>query len=216
MPDFYFPDSFIQMSNSIFARRVGDRDKLSWRLLRPVEETKTTDWKMSKNTVVALAFLAAIGLATAASAQGEEDDPSEGQINFTVKGAFNEGDTKKQKTTARLEYAGVSRVYAIIPNLGMNGTTRVRITCEAAQECAVFLKCTEFMECDAQTGMRYFGELSGMIDSGATEVLGAEDIANVLGADAGWDGLLSCEVLSTGEASVQVLVRQAADQQYFF
>ena len=33
-----------------------------------------TDWKMSKNTAVALAFLAAIGLATGASAQ-EEDDP---------------------------------------------------------------------------------------------------------------------------------------------
>ena len=166
---------------------------------------------------VALAFLAAIGLVTGASAQGEEDDPSEGQINFAVKGAFNEGDTKEQKTTARLEDPGVSRVYAIIPNLGMNGITRVRITCEAPQECTVFLKCTEFMECDAPTGMSYFGELSGTIDSGATEVLGVEDIGNVLGADDGWDGLLSCEVLSTGEVSVQVLVRvPGADQPNYF
>ena len=164
---------------------------------------------MSRNTVVALAFLANIGLVTGASAQGEEDDPSEGQIDFSVEGAFNEGDTKKQKTNARLEYAGASKVYAIIPNLGTNGITAVRITCEAPQECTVFL------ECDAPAGMSYAGELSSPIDSGATEVLRIEDIANVLGADDGWDGLLSCEVLSTGEASVQVLVR-GVNQPYYF
>ena len=100
---------------------------------------------------------------------------------------------EEQKTTARLEYAGVSRAYAIIPNPGMIEITRLRIGRDAPQGCTVFLAC------DAQTGMRYFGELSGMIDSGATEVLRAEDIANVLGADDGWDGLLSCEVLSAGE-----------------
>ena len=115
---------------------------------------------------------------------------------------------KEQQATARLEYAGV-RVYAIIPKPATDAKTRMRIWCDAPQGCTVFLAC------DAQTGMRYFGALSGTIDSGAREELEAEDIANILGADDGWDGLLSCEVLSTGEASVQVLVR-SADSPYYF
>ncbi len=107
------------------------------------------------------------------------------------------------EATAMLNYADVdvhAKAYAI-PNPGMGDIGNVRIKCETSKACTVFL------DCDGQDGMNYFGELGEPVAGGATMVLQAEDIADVLGADDGWMGRLSCEILSAGTASAQVLVR---------
>ena len=111
---------------------------------------------------------------------------------------------KAQKGKAALGYDGVSRqarAYAI-PNAGMNDIGNVRIKCEAGSSgmCTVFLECTE------QNGMERFGELDDHIMGGATMVLQAEHIADVLGVDS-WSGRLSCDILSSADASAQVLIR---------
>ncbi len=112
----------------------------------------------------------------------------------------------------------MTTAFAIL-NAGLDEVARVRITCEAAGDrvsagvrvpgdrCTVFLDCTEFLDCNGQDGMEYFGELGSTISAGATTVLHAEDIAEVLGIDS-WAGGLSCNVLSYfHKVSVQVLVR---------
>ena len=119
---------------------------------------------------------------------------------------FDEGsnqDPGSKKGSAMLNYAGVdvhAKAYAI-PNPGMGDIANLRIKCEMSEACTVFL------DCDGQDGMDYFGELGEPIEGGATAVLQAGAIADLLGADGGWMGRLSCEVLSAGTASVQVLVR---------
>ena len=62
-----------------------------------------------------------------------------------------------------------------------------------------------------KTAWSNFNELDSTIAGGATDVLQSGgrakmDVANVLDVD-GWVGRLSCDVLSAGDTSVQVLVR---------
>lgn len=109
-----------------------------------------------------------------------------------------------KKATAPLNYEGVStqaKAYAI-PNPGMNDIGNVRIKCDAGGEAT----CTVFLDCNEQDGTAHFGELGSTVAAGATTVLQAEAVADVLGVDS-WNGRLSCEVLSNNDASAQVLVR---------
>ena len=109
------------------------------------------------------------------------------------------------KAAASLAYDGVSqeaRAYAI-PNPGMNDIGNVRIRCEAGSSAM----CTVFLDCNAQDGTPYFGELGSTIPGGTTTVLQAQAIADAVGAENGWEGRLSCDVLSSADVSVQVLVR---------
>jgi hypothetical protein len=110
---------------------------------------------------------------------------------------------KAEKGTAPLGYDGVSRqgrAYAI-PNAGMDDVGNVRIKCEAGSTAM----CTVFLECNGQDGEAFFGELDDQITGGETMVLQAEAIGDVLGDT--WAGRLSCDILSSQPASVQVLVR---------
>ena len=130
--------------------------------------------------------------------------------NFSAKFAV-EYDAVSVKTpaavtkVAKLVYNGVSeraRAYAI-PNAGSNDIANIRIKCEAGGT----QMCTVFLECNEQNGMSHFGELGSTIAAGATLVLRAEDIADVLPDTDSWVGRLSCDVLSSKDVSVQVLVR---------
>ena len=89
-----------------------------------------------------------------------------------------------------------------IPPLGSGDEGTVRVKCETATACPVYL------ECDDSAGMSWFSELREGIDSRATLVLDSETIATHLDVgDDGWNGRLSCLVMSTRDISLQVLTR---------
>ena len=89
-----------------------------------------------------------------------------------------------------------------IPPLGSGDEGTVRVKCETATACPVYL------ECDDSAGMSWFSELREEIDSRATLVLDSETIATHLDVgDDGWNGRLSCLVMSTRDISLQVLTR---------
>jgi len=91
-----------------------------------------------------------------------------------------------------------------IPELGATDQGNVRIKCEVATECAVYL------ECDDTAGNSRFAQLGDAIDGRSTRTLNAQAIADELNfGDDGWEGSLSCTVYSTREITVQVLVRSA-------
>ena len=123
-------------------------------------------------------------------------------VNYDAESAI---DPAPVSASANTYYAGVdteARAYAI-PNAGTtNDIANVRFTCESAGSAA----CTVFLDCNGQDGEAYFGELGSTIAAGATTVLQAEAIGEVLDIDA-WAGRLSCDVLSGNDVSVQVLVR---------
>ena len=91
-----------------------------------------------------------------------------------------------------------------IPELGATDQGNVRIKCEVATECTVYL------ECDDTAGNSRFAQLGDAIDGRSTRTLNAQAIADELNfGDDGWEGSLSCTVYSTREITVQVLVRSA-------
>ena len=103
-----------------------------------------------------------------------------------------------------LVYNGVemqARAYAI-PNQMHPDEGNVRLTCGAEGDST----CTVFLDCNEQNGMARFGELGDTIAAGATAHMTEAAIAEVLGID-DWMGRLSCDVLSSENVSVQVLVR---------
>ena len=151
-------------------------------------------------------------------APGGETDLKPGTFNTKISIEYDDDslvDHEAISYTAGLTYFGVrpmTRAFAIL-NAGLDEVARVRITCEAAGDRAsagVHVpgdRCTVFLDCNGQDGMEYFGELGATISAGATTVLHAEDIAEVLGIDS-WAGGLSRNVLSYfHKVSVQVLVR---------
>ena len=89
------------------------------------------------------------------------------------------------------------------PEVGARDIGNVRIKCESATPCTVYL------ECDDASGESWFAELDEPIDGRATLRLTSEDIAEALGFDAGesWSDQLSCAILSSRDISVQVLTR---------
>ena len=103
-----------------------------------------------------------------------------------------------------LVYDGVTmqaRAYAI-PNQMHSDEGNVRLTCGASGDST----CTVFLDCNEQDGVARFGELGDPIAAGATAHMTEAAIAEVLDVD-DWMGRLSCDVLSSEDVSVQVLVR---------
>ena len=142
-------------------------------------------------------------------APGGEDELKAGMLTATFNVEFDTTSSVNpgaEKGSGMLIYDGVSeeaRAYAIPNPNRIDDVGNVRIRCEAGTACTVFLSC------DGQDGVDYFGEV-GEIDGGATMVLQSQAIAETIGAEDGWMGRLSCDVLSSGDASVQVLVRSGA------
>ena len=91
-----------------------------------------------------------------------------------------------------------------IPGIGADDIGNVRIKCEVATSCTVYL------ECDDSAGDSWFAELGAPIEGRATHVVRSSDIGEMLGVgEDGWEGMLSCNVLSTRRISVQLLTRAA-------
>ena len=89
-----------------------------------------------------------------------------------------------------------------IPPLGHADEGNVRVKCETATACPVYL------ECDDSGGGSWFAELSMPVEPRATVQLSSETIAGELEVgEAGWTGRLSCTVMSTRDISLQVLTR---------
>lgn len=106
-------------------------------------------------------------------------------------------------TTSLTVIEDTQHAYAI-PELGATDQGNVRIKCEVATECMVYL------ECDDTAGNSRFAQLGDAIAGRSTRTLNAAAIAEELNfGDDGWQGSLSCIVYSTREISVQVLVRSA-------
>ena len=92
--------------------------------------------------------------------------------------------------------------YAIPP--GTTGDVgNVRIKCEVATSCTVYL------ECDHADGRSWFEQVAAPIPGRSTLVLTSEGMRDALGMDDGdWTrGRMSCSVHSTREISLQVLTR---------
>lgn len=104
-------------------------------------------------------------------------------------------------STGELKYFGIEvegYAYGVVRG---NGTDRsfVRVTCEAAANCAIFADCT------GADGMEYF-EAAPPIPAGVTVAWSSDDIEGLIGD--GWTaGRGRCDVFSNGELSVQHLVR---------
>lgn len=126
----------------------------------------------------------------------------------------NAKDGTDTSITSTLMLAGISglpaKAYAIAP-LGSTDLANVRITCENPKGCNAFLSCSE-----TQTDMEgevsvvsHFGDEGIQIPAHGTVRLSKEAVAMELGLMDGvsWEGRLSCDVLSTGKVSVQVLTR---------
>lgn len=91
-----------------------------------------------------------------------------------------------------------------IPGIGTDDIGNVRIKCEVATSCTVYL------ECDDAAGDSWFAELDAPIEGRATHVVRSSDIGEMLNVgEDGWEGMLSCSVLSTRQISVQLLTRAA-------
>jgi hypothetical protein len=107
---------------------------------------------------------------------------------------------------AVLQYDGIafrSSAYAIPgPDNEATDVANVRLKCEAS----TFSTCTVYLDCDAQDGTSYFGQVPTKLSGGVTEHLTSAEIADLLGVDT-WEGRLSCDVLATSATSSQVLVR---------
>lgn len=89
-----------------------------------------------------------------------------------------------------------------IPPIGAGDQSQVRIKCEVATQCVVYL------ECDDTQGQPSFAQLGDPIEGRATRTLSSEEISEALGLGAdGWQGRLACTVHSTRSIAVQVLTR---------
>ena len=95
------------------------------------------------------------------------------------------------------------RIAYAIPAPGTNESARVRIKCETATPCRLWL------ECDAPDGMSYFTQVEEPVPSRATLALSPEALSDALGIpEGGWEsGRMSCYVYSTRTISVQQLTR---------
>ena len=97
--------------------------------------------------------------------------------------------------------AATRDAYAI-PPLGGSDRGNVRVKCEVAVACPVYL------ECDDAAGDSWFQRLEDLIPGRSTLRLTSADIATHLGlGEDGWEGRLSCQVMSTQDISVQLLTR---------
>ena len=93
------------------------------------------------------------------------------------------------------------QAYAI-PPVGATDVGNIRVKCETAVSCPLYL------ECDDAAGDSWFQKLEDDVPGRATLRLNSALIAEHLGiSETGWEGRLSCNVMSTQDISVQVLTR---------
>ena len=101
-----------------------------------------------------------------------------------------------------VEDSGIA--YAI-PAPGTAESVRVRVKCEGATPCRLYL------ECDAPDGSSHFAQIAEPVPGRATLALSAEALSATLGLEEGdWeDGRMACYIHSTRDISVQQLTRSA-------
>ena len=98
----------------------------------------------------------------------------------------------------------MAKAYAIAP-MTSTDIANVRITCESSAKAG----CNVFQDCTDEDGINTFGEAGAMVGPGMTERWSQMDIADALGLDDGWEGRMSCDVLSSAAITVQILTRAA-------
>ena len=132
-------------------------------------------------------------------------------VDFNADSNADKRPTSQTHTTRYFVQEGSNPVYIgddltrhayAIPPLGSGDEGNVRVKCETATECPLYL------ECDDAGGGSWFASLTAPIEPRATIQLSSADIAGALDVgEAGWTGRLSCAVMSTREISLQVLTR---------
>ena len=127
-------------------------------------------------------------------------------VDFTAPSNVDKEDRNSIAVDLRTAYTVVNddatrRAHAI-PPVGSAETGNVRIKCETAVDCPLYL------ECDDAAGEDWFQKLADDVPARSTLRLTSEMIAEHLGvSEAGWEGRLACSVMSTQDISVQVLNR---------
>ena len=143
--------------------------------------------------------------------------PATYRSNFSVDfDADESADKAVQTTTLRTEYtvmaatgqAAAAPIVAMrqapaVPPMDSVDVGNIRVKCEVSTDCTVYL------ECDDSTGESWFVQLPDPIPGRSTLRLTSENIAMHLGVaeEEGWNGRLSCAVMSTADISIQVLIR---------
>ena len=143
--------------------------------------------------------------------------PSTYRSNFSVDFDANQSaDKAVQTTTLTTEYTVVAatgqaaaapivamRQAPAVPPINSVDVGNIRVKCEVSTDCTIYL------ECDDATGESWFVQLPEPIPGRSTLRLTSENLAMHLGVaeEEGWDGRLSCAVMSTADISIQVLIR---------
>ena len=137
---------------------------------------------------------------------GKGDINHGAMINLTAMVDYSDPtaiDEAPMKASTTLNFDGVNSdvdVYAIpFDGNGKGDKANVRVRCEAAAGCRVFLECWDDM------GMRSFGK-AGMIEGNALVTWDAMDIEGVIGVEDA-TSRHSCRILSAGMVKVQQLTR---------
>ena len=100
-----------------------------------------------------------------------------------------------------IDPSATRQAYAI-PPVGSTDLGNIRVKCEVAVGCPLYL------ECDDSAGDSWFRALEEPVAGRATMRLNSAMLAEQLGiSEDGWEGRLSCNVMSTQTISVQVLTR---------
>ena len=112
--------------------------------------------------------------------------------------------TSRHSTNYALVEGGHRHAYAI-PPMRAGDTGMVRVKCEVATRCVVYL------QCDSQDGEPYFAQVPDPVPGRTTLVLTAESIGEALGlAEGAWEtGRMTCSVYATRDISVQQLTRSS-------
>ena len=140
-------------------------------------------------------------------------DPLRHGTTFTVTANTKFSDVNNrvrsaEPATATLIIQGMrgpfAKAYAIAP-IGSTDVANVRVTCETAASDG----CDVFLDCRDRRGANSFADAGATVGPGTTVRWDQEMIAEALGLPDGWDGRLSCDVLSSAPITVQVLTRAA-------
>ena len=110
----------------------------------------------------------------------------------------------RHRTNYALVEGGHRHAYAI-PPMRAGDTGMVRVKCEVATRCVVYL------QCDSQDGEPYFAQVPDPVPGRTTLVLTAESLGEALGlAEGAWEtGRMTCAVYATRDISVQQLTRSS-------
>ena len=140
---------------------------------------------------------------------GKGDINHGAMINLTAMVDYSDPtaiDEAPMKSSTTLNFDGVASevmAYAIpFDGNGKGDKANVRVRCEAAAGCRVFLECWDDM------GMRSFGE-AGMIAGNALSTWSSMDVEGVIGLEEA-TSRHSCRILSAGMVTVQQLTRDGS------